>query len=97
MAALAELPAFSNDLVIPVRGPVGVGGPLPLLPYTGRYLHYEAFHLTTDGHRHVDERGNSAAIERIQALATRLEEFGEIAKDLRARIDGPIQDAEDGA
>ncbi|MFJ3043661.1 hypothetical protein [Streptomyces tendae] len=33
-------------------------------PYTGRYLHYEVFHLNSDGRRHVDERGLSAARER---------------------------------
>jgi hypothetical protein len=33
-------------------------------PYTGRYLHYEAFHLNSDGRRHVDERGHGAARER---------------------------------
>ncbi|WP_446458616.1 hypothetical protein [Streptomyces rochei] len=32
--------------------------------YTGRYLHYEAFHLNAAGHRHADERGLNAAIER---------------------------------
>ncbi|MGW0014743.1 hypothetical protein ACWDVX_33955 [Streptomyces tendae] len=50
------------------------------------------------------------ALTRVRALATRLEEFGEnalkdddrklytaIAKDLRARIDGPTPNAEDGA
>ncbi|WP_371099898.1 hypothetical protein [Streptomyces sp. PU_AKi4] len=29
-----------------------------------RNIVYEAFHLTEDGHRHVDERGLNAAIER---------------------------------
>ncbi|MGQ4393755.1 hypothetical protein ACN6K5_003541 [Streptomyces violaceoruber] len=51
-----------------------------------------------------------AVIEKARAFATRLEEFGEnalkdddrklytaIAKDLRARIDGPTPNAEDGA
>lgn len=51
-----------------------------------------------------------AALDRVRAFATRLEEFGEnalkdddrklytsIAKDLRARIDGPTPDAEGGA
>jgi hypothetical protein len=33
-------------------------------PYTGRYLHYEVFHLNSDGRRHTDERGQSAARER---------------------------------
>ncbi|PSK56999.1 MULTISPECIES: hypothetical protein [Streptomyces] len=33
-------------------------------PYTGRYLHYEVFHLNSDGRRHTDERGLSAARER---------------------------------
>ncbi|CQR59247.1 hypothetical protein [Streptomyces leeuwenhoekii] len=28
------------------------------------HIHYEAFHLTADGHRHLDERGEKAAIER---------------------------------
>lgn len=50
-----------------------------------------------------------AVIERVRAFATRLEEFGEnalkdddrklylaIAKDLRARIDGPTPNTEDG-
>lgn len=32
-------------------------------PYTGRYLHYEVFHLNSDGRRHTDERGLSAALE----------------------------------
>lgn len=32
-------------------------------PYTGQYLHYEAFHLNSDGRRHLNERGDGPAIE----------------------------------
>ncbi|CAL9667963.1 hypothetical protein SUDANB145_07260 (plasmid) [Streptomyces sp. enrichment culture] len=28
------------------------------------HIHYEAFHLTADGHKHVDEHGQNAAVER---------------------------------
>ncbi|MET8571852.1 hypothetical protein [Streptomyces sp. NPDC004783] len=37
-------------------------------PYTGRYLHYEAFHLNSDGLRHLDERGDGPVIERRRTL-----------------------------
>lgn len=45
---------------------VPIDGDLYLAPHPDGtiHIHYEAFHLTADGHRHLDERGEKAAVER---------------------------------
>jgi hypothetical protein len=45
---------------------VPIDGDLYLAPHPDGtvHIHYEAFHLTADGHRQLDERGEKAAIER---------------------------------
>lgn len=49
-----------NPSDVPIRGDLY----LEPDPAGGQRIVYEAFHLTADGHRHVDERGENAAIER---------------------------------
>jgi len=51
-----------ND--VPIRGDLYLEPSPAGDPYTGRYIHYEAFHRDSDGHRHVDERGTKVAVER---------------------------------
>lgn len=47
-------------------GDVPLGGDLYLAPGPDgtTHIHYEAFHLTSDGHKQLAERGNEAARER---------------------------------
>ena len=49
-----------NPSDVPIRGDLY----LEPDPDGGQRIAYEAFHLDSQGHRHVDERGESAAIER---------------------------------